>query len=222
MRFVRFVVKLSCHFAPATRWPLVLALVSCAFSSAGHAQNQAPSGRASHPVVVWPAGPLEVIATFDTPLNPSLARSLVGRTIRYTDVPHTDRGAAQPSGPRAGLRIVGAKLTDGAQTLVLATDPHPRAARYALPFAPAAADAVYDLTGVDASWTEGPDLADHPGWSGWWPTFDSASTRRLDPTIETAPDRARPPFKARPPHLEHARAGPAGRRHAPHRGDRAD
>jgi thiosulfate/3-mercaptopyruvate sulfurtransferase len=179
VRFVRYVVKLCRHFAPATRWAIVMALVSCGLSSAGNAQNQASSRRAADPVVVWPSGPLEVIAAFAAPIDPSIAQSLVGRTIRYADVSGAGRDAAPSSRPGDGLRIVGAKLTDGAQTLTLATDPHPRAARYALPFAPAAADAVYDLTGVDASWTEGPDLADHPGWAGWWPTFDSESTRTL-------------------------------------------
>ena len=148
------------------------------------------------PVVVWPSGPLEVIAAFGAPVDPAFAKSLIGRKITYTDAPAMERGAARSSRSHRRLRIVGATLTDGGRTLVLATDPHPRPARYALPFRPAA-DAVYDLSGIDASWSEGDQRADRPGWSGWWPAFDSAF-HEPDPRLRAAPGRALAALKARP------------------------
>jgi thiosulfate/3-mercaptopyruvate sulfurtransferase len=121
-------------------------------------------------VAVWPSGPLEVVVAFDAAVDPAFAKSVIGHTITYADAP------ARPS---AGLRVVGARFIDGAQTLVLATDPHPRSARYVLPLAPAGSETVYDLTGVDVSWSEGADPGDQPQWTGWWPTLDSESTRSL-------------------------------------------
>ena len=63
--------------------------------------------------------------------------------------------AAVPTG--RSLRIVGVRLVDDGRTLVLATDPHPRVARYLLPLAGGAAS--YDLTGLEAAWSE----LDDPG-----------------------------------------------------------
>ncbi len=77
--------------------------------------------------------------------------------------------------PIGSLRIVDARLIDGGRTLVLATDPHPRVARYRLPLS----TAEYDLSGVEAAWSERDDPADEPRWSGWWPELDTEPTRRL-------------------------------------------
>jgi len=78
-------------------------------------------------------------------------------------------------------------LTDDARTLILATDPHPRVARYLLPLSPANgirqstasddAGVAYDLSGALAVWSREGDPDDAPVWSGWWPLLDSESTR---------------------------------------------
>jgi putative heme-binding domain-containing protein len=122
-----------------------------------------------------------VVAAFDRPVDPALAKWFIGQTIPYSAGP-----AARPSGT---LRIVAARLIDEGRTLVLATDPHPRVARYFLPVArmghgensksrPEAAVA-YDLTGVEVAWIEPDDAAIEPRWSGWWPHLDLGVVRRL-------------------------------------------
>ena len=71
------------------------------------------------------------------------------------------------------------RLTDGDRTLILATDPHPRMARYVLPLLPQKPDKpttsivttppAYDLGGVEVTWSpEGDHPDDHSRWSGWW------------------------------------------------------
>jgi putative heme-binding domain-containing protein len=122
-----------------------------------------------------------VIATFDRPVDPASGRWFLGRTIPYFEAP-----AAKPSG---ALRIVDARLVDQARTLMLATDPHPRVARYLLPVDTERRDPVakprdeaqvaYDLTGVEVTWSEPEDPAGQPRWSGWWPHLDLGLTRGL-------------------------------------------
>ena len=79
------------------------------------------------------------------------------------------------------LRIAAVRLSDDGQTLTLATDPHPRLARYLLPVpgtgnlasnAAASGGVGYDLTGVESTWTEEPLPEDHPPWVTWWPALD--------------------------------------------------
>jgi putative heme-binding domain-containing protein len=72
--------------------------------------------------------------------------------------------------------------------LLLATDPHPRLARYVLPVAPPArrevsappdaGGASYDLTGVEVTWSEQGAPPDEPRWSGWLPLLDLEAARR--------------------------------------------
>ncbi len=95
--------------------------------------RRAAGGLEVHPVAVWPPGPLEVIAAFDRPIDPAAAKSLIGRTISYFETQSDVPGQAPPAKPLGALRIVGARLIDDGRTLVLATDPHPRVARYRLP-----------------------------------------------------------------------------------------
>jgi putative heme-binding domain-containing protein len=150
------------------------------------AGSQEPEVR---PVAVWPPGPLEVIAAFDRPIDPMLAKSFIGRTIPYIEGPADAAGPAAPAKPSGALRIVAARWEDGRRTLVLATDPHPRVARYLLPLPATGRDAstnhgdeatlAYELTGVEAAWSEPEELADGPRWSGWWPHLDVDATRRL-------------------------------------------
>jgi putative heme-binding domain-containing protein len=149
----------------------------------GSAQETAPTARGAEArlVAVWPAGPLEVVAALDRHVDPALANWFIGQTIPYSADP-----AARPSG---ALRIVAARLVDEGRTLVLATDPHPRVARYFLPVARVGHDEVsksraeaavaYDLTGVEVAWSEPDEAAGVPRWSGWWPHLDSGVVRRL-------------------------------------------
>lgn len=132
-------------------------------------------GDVSRPVAIWPAGPLEVVAVFDRPVDRGLATALIGQTIPYRE-PHLKQPGAPPADrPDGALRIVGTKLLDEGRTLRLATDPHPRVARYRLQLGDV--EATYDLSGVEAAWSEPGDLP--PNWSGWWPSLDLETTRRL-------------------------------------------
>jgi len=153
------------------------------------AQEHQRRGPTIHPVVVWPSGPLEVIAAFDKPIDPALARSIIGRTIPYVETLAATPDRVPSSLPSGALRVVGARLIDDGRTLVLATDPHPRVGRYLLPLSPVdrgppvvrfdAKGVPYDLSGVEVAWSEegGPD--EPPRWSGWWPHLDPEAARRL-------------------------------------------
>jgi putative heme-binding domain-containing protein len=145
----------------------------------GLAQETATAGQnaSPRPVAVWPPGPLEVIAAFDSPVDPAAAKAMIGRTIPYDDTDGNRPGAPPPFKPAGQLRIVGARPLDGGRTILLATDPHPRVARYHLPLS--GAPVAYDLTGVEATWSEGDAPAGEPKWSGWWPALDLEATRRL-------------------------------------------
>jgi putative heme-binding domain-containing protein len=134
-------------------------------------------GAPARPVAIWPPGPLEVVAAFDRPLESAAAKAMIGRTIPYHDIREDAPGQPPPSRPAGTLRIVGARLLDDGRTLVLATDPHPRVARYLLPLP--GATIPYDLSGVEAAWSEGDDPGEAPKWSGWWPALDFEATRRL-------------------------------------------
>ena len=179
--------------------------------STGLAQGTVPAVRDSlpGPVAAWPPGPLEVIAAFERPLSPTSAKAMIGRTIPYEDPRGNAPGAPASSGPAGRLRIVGARLVDDGRTLVLATDPHPRPARYLLPLpvdhpGQASKDlpvpaVPYDLSGVEATWTEGGQPAAEPKWSGWWPTLDLETARRL--TRGSLPSEAGWSLLARPGRL---------------------
>jgi putative heme-binding domain-containing protein len=168
--------------SPARRDPVyfpLAMLLLIALAPPGWSQGTATTsptvGLDLHPVAVWPSGPLQVIAAFARPIEPSAARSLIGRTIAYSETPSPVTGNTTSARPSGSLRIVGARLIDDGRTLVLATDPHPRVARYHLP----GSLADYDLTGVEAAWSERDDPAEDPNWSGWWPELDIAPVRRL-------------------------------------------
>ena len=181
-------------FFPGDRSPVCLGLalaLICGGVTKGLAQVTAPANHdaPARPVAVWPPGPLEVIAAFERPISPAAARSMIGRTIAYEDIRRDRPDPPAASGPAGRLRIVGARLVDDGRTLILATDPHPRPARYLLPLpgdrpGPASKDhsiptVPYDLSGAEAIWCEGDNPAGEPKWSGWWPSLDLDITRRL-------------------------------------------
>jgi putative heme-binding domain-containing protein len=157
------------------------------FTRVGLGQNQTAAVAAPRPIVVWPSGPLDVIAAFDGAVDPVAATALVGKSIPYYEPsgPGADRLA--PSSPSGSLRIVAARLSDAGRTLTLATDPHSRPARYMLPLLPgqrdrtatgsAAGETTFSLCGVTVTLTESPD--DRVLWSSWWPFLDLEATRTL-------------------------------------------
>jgi putative heme-binding domain-containing protein len=169
---------------------LVAVAVAVGFTAngLGIAQVQSTNALAIGPVAAWAAGPIDVVAAFDRAFDPAAAAALVGQKIPYYDQGSgmNDRAEARPLG---SLRIVGARLTDGGRTLSLATDPHPRMARYLLPLPPQKPDKGaksivagppgYDLGGVDVTWSPEVELDDHLRYSGWWPVLDLEATRRL-------------------------------------------
>lgn len=139
-------------------------------------------------VAAWPAGPFEVRIVFDRPVGNDIAKAAVGRTITFDVNRATLRvkpgGAADKTDTRGSLNVAAARLDDMGRTLVLTTDPHPRAAVYALtlPVGPRSVDVNYDLTGVEASWSDGAENVS-PAWTGWWPTLSpSAALARLQRT----------------------------------------
>ncbi len=175
----------------ASTGALVAVAVAVCFTANGlvHVHARSTDALEVSPVAVWPAGPIDVVAAFDRAVDPAAAAALVGRTIPYFDL---DAGPIDRSAPRplGTLRIAGARLTDGDRTLILATDPHPRMARYVLPLLPQKPDKpttsivttppAYDLGGVEVTWSpEGDHPDDHSRWSGWWPLLDLEVTRRL-------------------------------------------
>ena len=212
---------------------LALLLLS-ASHSAGFAQGTSATARGPvvRPVAVWPPGPLEVIAAFDGPIDPALAKSYVGRTISYVETRSDARDSLLGLPRRVRSRIVGTRLIDAGQTLVMATDPHPRVARYLLPL-PAAmrgpatkplpdGTVAYDLTGVEATWSAPDEPPGSPSWSGWWPQLDLEATRRL--TRGSKPHEAGLALLSRPGRLTLSTLIrlPEGKVRAPDRRVRAD
>ena len=83
-------------------------------------------------------------------------------SIAYFDPVRRNAGEPSAAAPLGTLRIAGAKLVDQGQTLLLATDPHPRVARYELVLGPPRESGqtfIYDLSGVEATWSEPPSAA---------------------------------------------------------------
>lgn len=151
------------------------------------------------PVAAWASGPLEVRVAFDRPLDPAVTNNLGGQHISFGEhVQAADRFEAhkppykavqiQQASPRGKLRIAAATLAKDRLTLLLATDPHPESATYALTLpwskptgsleAVSTIDLAYDLTGVEATWDDGRE-GSAPAWAGSWPHFDVEVTRAL-------------------------------------------
>lgn len=87
-------------------------------------------------VLAWAAGPFEVRVAFDRPVGADVAREAVGKSINFDASRPTTRAKGQPKkdreGDRGSLRVAAARLEGGGRTLVLTTDPHPRAATYTI------------------------------------------------------------------------------------------
>jgi putative heme-binding domain-containing protein len=157
----------------------VCALAAGFFTEPGVAGS--PAER--HVVTAWPVGPLEVRVAFSAPLDRATATSLVGREIIFEETARRSSTEPRSAGaPVQGkLRIAAATLADAGQTLILATDPHPREGTYRLAFntLDGQKHAIkYDLTGVEASWSPNKDEP-KPQWTGWWPLIDPRLAKSL-------------------------------------------
>lgn len=133
----------------------------------------------------WASGPLEVVVALPRAADAAAVAGLVGRTI-----PYYDEAATKPGEPLGSLAIAGAAAEEGGRILRLATDPHPRPARYVLDLGPIApgTSVSYGLGGVEAVRTEGDDPAAEPAWTAWLPTADPAGFREL---AAASPEHAR-------------------------------
>lgn len=161
--------------------PLRSIVVLCAsWIWAGLAPGAEPPPRV---VAAWASGPMEARIAFDRAVDAEVARRAVGETVGFGEG-EKPGVVGRPGGDLGSLRIAAARLVDEGRTLVLVTDPHPRESTYrlALPAVKAAGatgpgsrvDLTYDLGGVEASFASG-----DAKWSGWWPTVDPATARRL-------------------------------------------
>lgn len=146
---------------------------------------------APQPVATWASGQSEVRVGFDRPVDSSITGGLAGAEIEFGDyVSAADRFevlkppyktvALQEQTPRGKLKIFSAKLESDQQTLVLATAPHPLAAKYAFTIpnvkvngkagSGETIDVDYDLRGVQSVIRKGTPLEVelarefHPPW----------------------------------------------------------
>jgi putative heme-binding domain-containing protein len=135
-------------------------------------------------VAAWAAGPFEARVAFDQPVGGDLPGAIVGRSIVFDESRPNVRSRPAPKAPApeslGSLNIAAARLEDGGRTLVVTTDPHPRAGTYTikLPLGRSGnpVEVAYDLSGVEVSIVEGGEGAP-PAWSGWWPTLDPAAVQ---------------------------------------------
>ncbi|MEW6158321.1 MAG: ThuA domain-containing protein, partial [Verrucomicrobiota bacterium] len=148
-------------------------------------------------VAAWPSGPIEVTVAFDKPLLSNIETNLAELGIEYGEfVRAGDRFELhrppykvvqeQLQAFRGRLKISGAKLSNDRRNLILATDPHPFAANYALTIPGLGtksepADFNYDFGGVDAEWRGASGAA----WKGWLPHADLAAARTLTASSST-------------------------------------
>jgi putative heme-binding domain-containing protein len=151
-----------------------------------------------HAVTVWAAGPMEVRAVFDVPIDPFFAWKMTGRSIPFGE-PSGNSAEPRLATSLGRVRIAAARLDHDGRTLVLSTDLHSRAATYLL-HVPAidskarstvwgklkwritrlcgGSTLAYNLDGVEASWSGGSEGAGAE-WTSWWPQIDPASALAL-------------------------------------------
>ncbi len=168
--------------------PGILAIVGL-LAAFVEAQTDAKPGVVS----AWATDPFTVRVALDRTISEERASAVVGRAIEF-DESRPTRGSAPvttATETRGSLRIAAARVSDDGRTLILTTDPHPRAATYTvnLPLGstekPVAVS--YDLTGVEASWI--PDDPDRtPASPEYWPSLDPGQFRASDgPDVRQEP-----------------------------------
>jgi putative heme-binding domain-containing protein len=168
-----------------SNFAIVLSVLAVAFyQTPGIAQN----ATTPQPISIWPSTPIELVVTFNAPLDPTTANTWIGRTIPFQSAPPLESLAAPPAKPLGSLRIANVRLVDRGRTAILATDPHSLAGQYFLPRPtasnPSAPDAkhlpyAYNLSGVELTWTDDNAPGEDPRWTGWWPQLDSAASAQL-------------------------------------------
>lgn len=187
-------------FQQLGRRHITLLARSCLFvlQAVGLAALAAPAVWAEEPVLPaerrivasWPVSLFEARVAFDGPVDASIAKECVGKTLAL--IPSD----ARPDDARGTIRVAAARLLDDRRTLSLTTDPHARDGRYVsnwgwlTPHAgsrePVRLGFDYDLSGAEASWEPGGPNA-QPAWVGWWPSGDlGAFEARLAGSAEHA------------------------------------
>lgn len=128
---------------------------------------------ASQLVAAWPAGPFEVKAAFDGPVEPGPASLEAGAYVRAGDRHERIRPGykvvtEQLASPKHRMKIERSALSADKRTVTLYTQAHPWKSHYALALGGVEAD--YTLSGVEAAWTG----ADGTSWKGWLPHATTA------------------------------------------------
>lgn len=143
-------------------------------------------------VAAWASGPFETRVAFDRPIREADAQATVGRSIQFDETRRSIRDMPPPPATtidtRGFLKITAAQRRDDGRTLVMTTDPHPRAAAYTfrMPIDDRDRDVTYDLSGFEWTWDDGTENAS-PAWIGWTPTLDLSDVeRRLSASAEHA------------------------------------
>ena len=128
------------------------------------------------PVLAWPVGPFETRVSFDGALDPEVAKSVVGSKIVFEEKATEKESSADHKGT---LNVTAAKLVDAGRTLVLTTDPHPRAGLYSLdltdvrPLGATSGSKVsvtYTLAGIETIWESDDAQVAQPS-QGWLARF---------------------------------------------------
>ncbi len=144
----------------------------------------------SHAVIAWPAGPLEVRVALDHPIPLEAAQALVDEPIPFGELAPPERNVLDLHLAKTlgFIRIAAVRLEDEGRTLVLATDPHSRAATYLLtpPDLRAPGDIkrrqrrqlAYTLNGAEVAWSEGGEEK-KPSLLSWSPELDLSEARKL-------------------------------------------
>jgi len=161
---------------------------------------------APQPSAVWAAGPTEVRIAFDRPVEPErlkdLAKSVAieyGEAVRAADRFESLRPgyavvARQVASPRGRLAVLSTQIPPDRRSIVLTTTPHPSATSYALTLPGlkrpgtnqakpgtlpqiSAVDLDYNLSGVEAVWTDG--TGSGTATRTWLPHLDLAIARRF-------------------------------------------
>ncbi|WP_169976676.1 c-type cytochrome [Tautonia rosea] len=158
----------------------LLAALLCCVGFGPTIDEPSPLAARSEPIA-WPAGPLEVRIAYPEPVDESSLSAIEGQQIPYhasgLDAEHAT------DDPLGQVRIAAASRSDEGRTLILLTDPHPAEATYRAALPNGLGTIAYDLTGVEAVWTD--ETGAGPSWSGWLSELDlEASRNRLAASVE--------------------------------------
>ena len=83
-------------------------LLTLASVRTGSAQSVTATRSENRPFAVWPSGPLEVIAAFGQPVEPTRAQSLVGKDIPFFETNASNAGRSASPTPIGAIHIAGA------------------------------------------------------------------------------------------------------------------